>query len=292
MLWFTSPTFAATAPELNIGQVINFGTSCKEGFFGFGLGHTHTTNDDAMGNDFVGVTISDGNGVPLHGMTFGLTTSGRIGTGWSLGRSPAVTGIPAINDITARPIHIRMYDINFGLPRTDPIGEFNVSAEAYSAVINSGAPLIAEATFDPGTTLPDGPTYCGDLPFGAGESESPPYIPGCPGDGTLNICITSSGNTDNIGSLDIWAVDESGNGYQAIFVSKDELDNLPDKPLTNTEIQSSPDGKITLYKLYTGEYQINIGPDKEGKVQVIIFTGIPPTNVYRRDFSIYELGSS
>jgi hypothetical protein len=42
--------------------------------------------------------------------------------------------------------------------------------------------------------------------------------------------------------------------------------------------------EISLYKLTSGEYQVNVGPDSEGKVFVLNFTGCPAENVYENTF--------
>lgn len=76
---------------------------------------------------------------------------------------------------------------------------------------------------------------------------------------------------------------------QWVSISGDALAEYPAQPEENTLLVSSADGYINIYLLTTGEYQINIGPDAEGKVTVIIFTGLPRTNVYRRDFNVNDI---
>ncbi len=78
--------------------------------------------------------------------------------------------------------------------------------------------------------------------------------------------------------IDIWQLDEHGIGYPALYISSDELLALPDFPRENTLIVR--DGFIRVYKLTTGEYQVNVGPLTDGKVHVILFDGIPPTHTY------------
>ncbi|MBZ0319263.1 MAG: hypothetical protein K8L91_22805 [Anaerolineae bacterium] len=78
--------------------------------------------------------------------------------------------------------------------------------------------------------------------------------------------------------IDIWQLDGHNVGYPALYISSDELLALPDFPRENTLIVR--DGFIRVYKLTTGEYQVNIGPLPDGKVHVIIFDGIPPTHTY------------
>lgn len=80
--------------------------------------------------------------------------------------------------------------------------------------------------------------------------------------------------------MDIWQLDENGIGQPALYVSAEEINDLPDHPSENTLIDSTSDGFIRVYKLTTGEFQINIGPLPDGKIHVIIFDQIPPTHRY------------
>jgi hypothetical protein len=71
------------------------------------------------------------------------------------------------------------------------------------------------------------------------------------------------------GSIAIWTPDEDDHWYTAIAQTRDELDALPDDLETSLLVDSY--GSISVYKLVSGEYQVNNGPDAEGKVHVIVF---------------------
>lgn len=71
---------------------------------------------------------------------------------------------------------------------------------------------------------------------------------------------------------------------QAILAEYD-LENLTE----NILLAESEDGLYTLWYLTTGEYQINSKPDKEGKVEVLIYDTFPPTKTYRKDFNVYNV---
>lgn len=79
--------------------------------------------------------------------------------------------------------------------------------------------------------------------------------------------------------IDIWQLDGQGIGHPAVTISADDLLALPDFPRENLLIASK--GFISVYKLTTGEYQVNVGPLADGKVHVLIFDDIPPTHTYR-----------
>jgi hypothetical protein len=70
----------------------------------------------------------------------------------------------------------------------------------------------------------------------------------------------------------LWDWDEtSSSGFVAIHLSSEQMSNLPLNPAQNTEIAASPNGRIRFYVLTTGEFQVNSGPDAEGKVRVVVF---------------------
>jgi hypothetical protein len=82
--------------------------------------------------------------------------------------------------------------------------------------------------------------------------------------------------------LKVWAVDSSGSGQTTLELSPDFLASLPANVETNTEFAVSDDGLTRFYLLDTGEYQINFGPDHEGKVSVVVFDrGFNVTNSYQ-----------
>lgn len=78
--------------------------------------------------------------------------------------------------------------------------------------------------------------------------------------------------------IDVWQLDEQGVGRPTLTISTETLLALPDFPTQNILI--ARDGLTSVYKLTTGEYQVNVGPLPDGKVHVIIFDGIPPTHTY------------
>jgi hypothetical protein len=59
-------------------------------------------------------------------------------------------------------------------------------------------------------------------------------------------------------------------------------------PRENTLIASSRqisrDGWVNIYRLTTGEIQINVGPNQDGLVQVFIVDGAPPRRIYGESF--------
>jgi len=103
-----------------------------------------------------------------------------------------------------------------------------------------------------------------------------------------NTAIYNSQDDDGNPSLDVYGIDDEGEGYYAFTITEADLAPFADNPPEeNTEIMTV--GNVALYVLTTGEYQLNIGPDEEGKVRVVIFNGLPPTNVYSYDYNVYDI---
>lgn len=85
---------------------------------------------------------------------------------------------------------------------------------------------------------------------------------------------------DGVG-LSVYGVDENGAGYLVFTITADDLAAFEgNPPAENTLIKESADGKFKLYALTTGEFQLNIGPDEEGKTLVLIFDELSPDNLY------------
>jgi len=83
-------------------------------------------------------------------------------------------------------------------------------------------------------------------------------------------------------------------GFPVVTMTAADLAALPEEVEENTLIaegeQTTFWGEVAVYQLTTGEIQVNVGPDAEGKVRVTIYDAIPPTSVYGYDFSIYDVG--
>jgi hypothetical protein len=91
---------------------------------------------------------------------------------------------------------------------------------------------------------------------------------------------------DGTCSIDVWGIEPDGQGKRAFKVTADDLAKLPDaEEIDNyVTVESSEDDFMTLYKLNSGQYQINVGPDAESKVYVIDFTGCPASDVTENTF--------
>lgn len=131
--------------------------------------------------------------------------------------------------------------------------------------------------------------------FGVGLSDHHTIKASCGGGGggapTINngpadMWATIFGGTDDQGKPDvqIYCIDLAGNGYFGMQVTQADIANaVPTMPPASNTLVKLTDKCLTpvsFYVLTTGEYQINIGPDAQGKTHVTIFTGFPPSNLH------------
>ncbi|MBN2472468.1 MAG: hypothetical protein JXN59_17205 [Anaerolineae bacterium] len=56
-----------------------------------------------------------------------------------------------------------------------------------------------------------------------------------------------------------YAINSAGEGTLTLEVTPEMIAAVPDQPAENTLIASTPDGSIALYRLTTGEFQVNAG---------------------------------
>ena len=59
--------------------------------------------------------------------------------------------------------------------------------------------------------------------------------------------------------LHFYAIGADGTGSLALVVTPEQIATVPAMPATNTLIARSADGSISLYRLTTGEFQVNMG---------------------------------
>ncbi len=74
--------------------------------------------------------------------------------------------------------------------------------------------------------------------------------------------------------LHIYRVMPDGVGVLALEVTPEMLAAAPELPESYMIIARSEDGYVELARLPTGQYQLNAGPDGEGKIHVVVFDGL------------------
>ncbi len=71
------------------------------------------------------------------------------------------------------------------------------------------------------------------------------------------------------GMLTIIEADADGNWNTVLSMTDDALSQVAAAPAVDTLVTS--EANLSLYKLTSGEWQINTAPDAEGKVHVVVF---------------------
>lgn len=77
--------------------------------------------------------------------------------------------------------------------------------------------------------------------------------------------------------------DPERRGTLSLRLTPEMLAEFERRPEQNTALAITRDGLATLYRLTTGQLQVNYAPDAEGKVFVVIFDGDRP-RIQRADF--------
>ena len=100
----------------------------------------------------------------------------------------------------------------------------------------------------------------------------------CPDNTSVNCFgpyqLYTDGDEDGECFIDVWLIEE-GQGKQALTLTAEDIADLPDAEDIDKYmlVDDAYNGYISLYKLQSGEYQLNVGPDAEGKVHVIDWIG-------------------
>lgn len=109
----------------------------------------------------------------------------------------------------------------------------------------------------------------------------------CPTNFSLNCfgpyAINTIGDSAETCYIQVLKVDGEAQGEFAFEVDAKTLQSLPERPEENTLIESYYE--IQLYKLTSGEYQINAGPYFENKVYVLNFRNCPAEQVRESNFT-------
>ncbi|MBZ0284399.1 MAG: hypothetical protein K8L97_26910 [Anaerolineae bacterium] len=75
-------------------------------------------------------------------------------------------------------------------------------------------------------------------------------------------------------ALAIYAIGSDSKGTLALYLTADDLAEIADSPSANTVIASTKN--IRLYRLASGELQVSVGPDAEGKDYGYIWSNCDP----------------
>lgn len=91
----------------------------------------------------------------------------------------------------------------------------------------------------------------------------------------INVLYVGFDSTGNL-AIDVYTVEGDSGKYFGQFPYKLFQPYLSQPPATNTKLATLD--QSTLYALVSGEFQIDVGPDAQGKVGKVIFS-FPPKNI-------------
>ncbi len=260
---WSAPVDAATNGFINfVPSTSSAGPACSNLLIHYQGGYMPQFDEDGVNRDWAQVVVVDATGQVLDTVGVYGPLGGPYGFSYCVGYPWCI-----VPPIAARPLTIALFD----LPGP-PTPSMNYLTHGV---------FMDEDYFDPGVLHP----ACG-----ASSLLSPfSFLPSPPplfhyADGRLDdsntVAPVAVYPTET--GVQVW----DGAGHLLIDVSADVLADLPDFPAENTLIAQSEDGSVALYKLTTGEYQVNAGPDADGFVYVLIWTGFPPEDVYTKGFSV------
>ncbi|MBK8139196.1 MAG: hypothetical protein IPK52_25820 [Chloroflexi bacterium] len=172
-----------------------------------------------------------------------------------------------------------------------------------NAAISSGGGFSQTSVYTSGQSrtlyvAPGSPILFFDVYISAMNSRTDTYRIHCDGtienlgtpltgaDGRLNVfhgdllnVLYAATDTDGGAAIAVYSLDESYVGIlEGYFTAADIAPFVADPPQQNTFIGQIAES--SLYALTTGEFQINVGPDSEGKIYAMVFSGLPVDDVY------------
>lgn len=198
-------------------------------------------------------------------------------------------GDPSLDDIGAIDLYdgdgTQIYHLTFALPANTNVSLHNFTASDFLALPQANPMRMVVSDVDTGSIVWD---YPFTIPCVSRTVDNGGVTYASAG---IRIAVTNEGD-DQYG-FSLIGVDLDGEaGFPVITLSAADLAALPESVDENTLIATGEQptywGEVHLYQLTTGELQVNVGPDSEGKVRVTIYDGIPPTRVYGYDFNVND----
>lgn len=289
------PAQAITGPTITPTGV---GGSCTE--FTFDVKATLQNGDIVVWSwfkfwDYGQLALFDANGNFLGENTLGILHSGGI---WQdagdyqngIPASPVTTHVTIYATITGatRPFSVRVYD-------TPTSGTYTTGT------------LVGQMQFDP-AHLPGG-SSCSALPGGSsgsggsssgGSGKTTPVNAAPPeiapdsrmnwkhGDTYAIVYPVKDANGDF--SIHLYCLEKDPlKGVLALVISKGDVGGVEINPEGNTEVKHTEVCNAYFHILSTGEYQITVGPDFEGKHYAYIFKDLQGSGFYAYEFNTYDI---
>ena len=119
-------------------------------------------------------------------------------------------------------------------------------------------------------------------------SDSSSSVPGIPNDGRVNYPDYSGPIAvyEQDYGIHVYGIAPDSQGYLVLAVNAAEIEAIPEQPDDHTLIKEGYDG-VRLYRLSTGQFQVNSGPYGDGREYVVIWGPNTPGRVEIHIFDIY-----
>ena len=245
---------AATLITLSIKNNI-VGATCNTSEWEITYSWRYTTNDSGSGVDYAAMVATDANGV-LITVSWDGATSGGLG----IASNTQGFGNGIVNDITASPLTITVYDIY-----TSP--SIASDEAAYNDIIAQSAPVLGTLTYDPSSDVPSCPSPSVSSSITSIEDEEDSIPLPAFYDGRIN-------NYDSAAPIAVYPHAVNGEIGLVIYSSEGEFllvispEQIANAPADNSLVAEG--GGISVYRLAGGSWQVN-APQYNGKTYVIIF---------------------
>ncbi len=109
--------------------------------------------------------------------------------------------------------------------------------------------------------------------------------------GDKNVSLANDVDAQGNPDVQIWCNDPQGATlFKNFAITKALLANYPAKPSANTLIEKNNSCLVTVsaWVLTSGEVMVSIGPNAEGVVDQVFFTGLPPSNVHFFKYNVNQ----
>jgi hypothetical protein len=98
-------------------------------------------------------------------------------------------------------------------------------------------------------------------------------------------------HSDDPADITFQVLRETSNGSVVVLEAGPEVLRLNDPAPEENELlawQGTNAGVYMLYRLNTGEYQMVVGPDREGRMKVTIYDTLPLTRIYGYEWNYWD----
>lgn len=167
---------AASNPSLSI-TATTVESTCNGSTFTVTSGWT-ATDGDGVDCDVVGIIVYDANDVPVSS-DWQCWSPPDTDTRLTRFGPDTSFGFDNINDMTARPLTVEMYDLDF-----EPAGGANFQSQ-YDEIVNAAAPVFMSLEYDPATEV----AACAELPERITVDAAPVPATSLPGSAILALAL-------------------------------------------------------------------------------------------------------